>query len=91
MQQPLSEDDYYEKQADDAQTKNALEAILRNANRLERLAKDILDVSRIDSHRLRLHTELFNLNEKIKYVVDDITNQIKKIVAIIASIIIIYK
>jgi signal transduction histidine kinase len=75
----------------DDQTKKALEAILRNANRLERLAKDILDVSKIDSHRLTLNKELFNLNEKIKYVVDDITNQIKKIVAIIASIIIIYK
>ena len=55
-----------------------MEAILRNANRLERLAKDILDVSKIDSHRLTLNKELFNLNEKIKYVVDDITNQIKK-------------
>ena len=62
----------------DDQTKKALEAILRNANRLERLAKDILDVSKIDSHRLTLNKELFNLNEKIKYVVDDITNQIKK-------------
>jgi signal transduction histidine kinase len=62
----------------DDQTKKALEAILRNANRLERLAKDILDVSKIDSHRLTLNKELFNLNEKIKYLVDDITNQIKK-------------
>ena len=38
---------------------------------LRRLAKDILDVSKIDSHRLTLNKELFNLNEKIKYVVDD--------------------
>jgi two-component system sensor histidine kinase VicK len=55
-----------------------LEAILRNANRLERLAKDILDVIRIDSHRLILHKVLFDLNETIKDVIDDIvTNQIK--------------
>ncbi|HET7344795.1 MAG TPA: HAMP domain-containing sensor histidine kinase [Nitrososphaeraceae archaeon] len=74
LQQMYSDDD---NQQDD-QTMNALEAIVRNANRLERLAKDILDVTRIDSHRLILHKALFNLNETIKNVIEDIvTNQIK--------------
>ncbi|HZD83820.1 MAG TPA: HAMP domain-containing sensor histidine kinase, partial [Nitrososphaeraceae archaeon] len=80
LQQLFSEDEN-EKQVDvgnDNQTKKALEAILRNANRLERLAKDILDVTRIDSHRLILHKVVFDLNETIKDVIDDIvTNQIK--------------
>jgi signal transduction histidine kinase len=58
------------------QKKKALQAIIRNANRLEKLATDILDVTRIDSNRLILHKELFNLNEKIKNVVDDVANQI---------------
>ena len=40
--------------------------------------KIYLMLSKIDSHTLTLNKELFNLNEKIKYVVDDITNQIKK-------------
>jgi signal transduction histidine kinase len=74
--QQLFSDDPNNKQVDDDQTNNALEAIFRNANRLERLAKDILDVTRIESHRLKLHKGLFDLNETIKDVVDDITNQI---------------
>jgi len=74
--QQLFSDDPNNKQVDDDQTNNALEAIFRNANRLERLAKDILDVTRIESHRLILHKGLFDLNETIKDVVDDITNQI---------------
>ena len=77
--QQLFSDDPINKQVDDDQTNKALEAIVRNANRLERLAKDILDVTRIESHRLILHKGVFDLNETIKDVVDDITNQIMMI------------
>ena len=35
----------------------ALDAIVRNAHRLERLAKDILDVTKIEGMRLTLHKE----------------------------------
>jgi len=47
----------------------------RNAQRLEKLVNDILDTSRIESNRLELHKESFNLNEKIQNVIKDIHNK----------------
>ncbi len=49
----------------------ALDAIVRNAHRLERLAKDILDVTKIEGKRLTLHKECFGLNEKIRNAIAD--------------------
>jgi signal transduction histidine kinase len=46
--------------------------ILRNAVRLQNLTNRILDVSRIESQTLKLNKEKFNINEKIRSVVDDI-------------------
>ncbi len=55
-----------------------LEIIMRNARRLQRLADDILDVTKIESDSLNLK-ELFNLNDVITNSVDDkITNIAKK-------------
>ncbi len=48
------------------------EGVRRNALRLEKLTNNILDVSRIDSNRLRLKREALNINEKIANVVKDI-------------------
>jgi two-component system, OmpR family, sensor histidine kinase VicK len=53
-----------------------LEIILRNANRLHRLTEDILDVTRIESHTLKLRKERFNLNGAILNVIDDYRRQI---------------
>ncbi|TVP40878.1 sensor histidine kinase [Candidatus Nitrosocosmicus arcticus] len=44
----------------------------RNAQRLEKLVNNILDISRIESNRLELHKESFNLNEKIQNVIKDV-------------------
>ncbi|MGB6627332.1 MAG: HAMP domain-containing sensor histidine kinase, partial [Nitrososphaeraceae archaeon] len=56
-----------------------LEIIMRNARRLQRLADDILDVTKIESESLNLKKELFNLNDVITNSVDDtITNIAKK-------------
>jgi len=52
----------------------ALDAIVRNAHRLERLAKDILDVTKIEGMRLTLHKECFSLNEKIRNAITDATS-----------------
>jgi two-component system sensor histidine kinase VicK len=53
-----------------------LEIILRNANRLHQLTEDILDVTRIQSHNLRLRKERFNLSDTILNVVEDYRKQI---------------
>jgi signal transduction histidine kinase len=53
-----------------------LDAVIRNAKRLKRLAEDILDVTKIESHSLILHKERFNLNEVILNTIQDIRNQI---------------
>ena len=52
----------------------ALDAIVRNAHRLERLAKDILDVTKIEGMRLTLHKECFSLNEMIRNAIADTTS-----------------
>jgi two-component system sensor histidine kinase VicK len=49
-----------------------IKAIERNAVRLQTLTNSILDVSRIESQTLKLNKEEFNINEKIRNVVDDI-------------------
>jgi signal transduction histidine kinase len=49
----------------------ALDAIVRNAHRLERLAKDILDVTKIEGKRLTLYKECFSLNEMIRNAIAD--------------------
>ncbi|MFL6359871.1 MAG: ATP-binding protein [Nitrososphaeraceae archaeon] len=61
------------------QKKMALDAVVRNASRLERLAKDILDVAKIESNSLTLNKERFSLTEKISNTISDIiATQIRK-------------
>jgi two-component system, OmpR family, sensor histidine kinase VicK len=52
-----------------------LDAIVRNAKRLQRLTENILDVTRIESHSLQLGKERFSLNENIRNVINDMNNQ----------------
>jgi signal transduction histidine kinase len=53
-------------------------ALHRNANRLQRLTNDILDVTRIESQTLKLNKEKFNLSELISSVTEDFKNDIHK-------------
>ena len=55
-----------------------MQAISRNAVRLQRLTNDILDVTRIDSNTLNLHKELFNLDDLIANVIQDNVGYIEK-------------
>jgi two-component system sensor histidine kinase VicK len=48
-----------------------LDIIIRNANRLQRLTEDILDVQKIESRTLKLNKERFDLNDLILRVFDD--------------------
>ena len=52
-----------------------LDAIVRNANRLQRLTENILDVTRIESDSLELNKERFSLNENIRNAINDMNNQ----------------
>ncbi|HEY6884178.1 MAG TPA: sensor histidine kinase [Nitrososphaeraceae archaeon] len=76
----LGEAEYIEHQFDH---KNKVEVeneqialIIRNAKRLERLASDILDVSKIESQSLRLNKEQFNLNHVLSDIIGDIQNRL---------------
>ena len=51
-----------------------IEAVYRNALRLQRLTKDILDVARIESNILKLNNDRFDLVEKINDAINDITH-----------------
>jgi signal transduction histidine kinase len=55
-----------------------MEAIARNATRLQRLTNDILDVTRIETQSLKLNIERVNLNELISNLIEDYRNEIEK-------------
>ena len=55
-----------------------MEAIARNASRLQRLTNDILDVTRIETQSLKLNIERVNLNELISDLIEDYRNEIEK-------------
>jgi signal transduction histidine kinase len=46
--------------------------------RLQRLAEDLLDATKIESHLLKLNKERFDLNELISNAVQDYRNEIEK-------------
>jgi signal transduction histidine kinase len=62
--------------AQEWQGNDLLDIIIRNAKRLQRLAEDILDVTRIESQSLKLKKELFDLNQIVSQTVEDHRNQI---------------
>ena len=66
------------KEGDIKQYNELIDTINRNAKRLKRLTENILDVTRIEGHTLKLNKEQFDLKENIYSVVKDITNQIKE-------------
>ena len=59
-------------------TKEDFEIIVRNAGRLKGLTEDILDVTRIEGHLLKLNKERFDINDEIKNALGDIKAQISK-------------
>jgi two-component system, OmpR family, sensor histidine kinase VicK len=53
-----------------------MRVIIRNAKRLQRLTENILDVTKIDNHSLKLQKGRFNLIDLISRIVQDFRNQI---------------
>jgi len=62
----------------DVNKNESIEAIYRNAKRLNVLIKNILDVTKIESNKLVLHQENFNINDLLTTVIKDYTRQLKK-------------
>jgi two-component system sensor histidine kinase VicK len=50
-----------------------IQAISRNAIRLQKLTQDILDVTKIESNTLKLSKEQFNLSEQIRNLINDMS------------------
>jgi signal transduction histidine kinase len=57
----------------DENLRSQVKVIERNAKRLQGLTDDILDVTRIESHTLKLNKEKFNLNDMITNCINDVT------------------
>jgi two-component system, OmpR family, sensor histidine kinase VicK len=55
----------------------ALSKIVKNAERLQRLTEDILDVTRIESQTLKLDKRKFDLSDMAASVLDDYRNRIQ--------------
>jgi signal transduction histidine kinase len=56
--------------------KEHINIILKNAKRLQKLADDILDASKIESHSLKLNKEEFDLGDAISTALKDHVNQL---------------
>jgi signal transduction histidine kinase len=57
--------------------KEQISAIIRNAKRLDRLAADILDVTRIEGKSLQLVKEHFNIDEILSQIVREAKRQVE--------------
>jgi len=66
------------KTGDIKQYNKLLDTISRNAKRLNQLTEDVLDLTKIESQSLQLHTEQFNLRDMILNTIADSRNEIKK-------------
>jgi signal transduction histidine kinase len=58
--------------------KEIIETIQRNARRLKRLIRDILDVTKIESQKLVLRKEIFNVTDLVYSIIEEYREQIKK-------------
>jgi two-component system, OmpR family, sensor histidine kinase VicK len=74
----LMREDALHRQGNIGEAIEAIEAIYRNAERLQRLTNEILDVSRIESQTLNLDKEVFNLDDLLLRIVEDYKSHIRK-------------
>ena len=61
-------------QIQNSKQRELLDTVVRNAKRLQRLADDIIEVTKIESQSLKLNKEQLNLNDLISNVIDDYRN-----------------
>jgi signal transduction histidine kinase len=64
---------------DNPHQKELLSIVISNAKRLKKLSDDILDVTKIESHSLKLNKENFDINAIIVSIIDDyVRNSLSK-------------
>ncbi len=63
---------------DKSELKDDIKVIYRNAKKLQKLTNDILDVSRIDSHKLNLDVSNFDFVDLIKNTIQDVAINAEK-------------
>ena len=54
--------------------KESLQIIVRNSSRLHKLIESLLDVTRIESDKLRLNKERFDISKLVNDTINDFTN-----------------
>ena len=64
------------KPLDEKEFHNIIKVINRNAKKLIQLTNDILDVTQIETNNLKLHKELFNLDNLISEIIEDFREQL---------------
>ncbi|MDP8907291.1 MAG: hybrid sensor histidine kinase/response regulator [Thermoproteota archaeon] len=62
----------------DANQREMLDVIIRNAKRLKRLADDLLEITKIESNSIKIDKEKFNLNDFVNDVLIDYSDKILK-------------
>jgi len=62
----------------DANQREILDVIIRNARRLKRLADDLLEVTKIESNLIKLDKEKFNLNDFLNETLFDYETKVSK-------------
>lgn len=62
----------------DSEQQKLFDIVIRNAKRLQRLAEDVLDVTRIEGHTLDIKKEVFNINDAITSILQECTSQTER-------------
>jgi two-component system, OmpR family, sensor histidine kinase VicK len=76
IQPILSLTDIVRRNEKDAEQRELLDIVIRNAKKLKKLSEDILDVRRIGSSSLQLNKEEFNIHDLILHIIQDYKDQI---------------
>lgn len=74
----LVKEDALHNHANIGESLEKIDAIYRNARRLQKLTNDILDVSRIESQTLNIDKEVFNISELITRIVQDYKSYLRR-------------
>jgi signal transduction histidine kinase len=62
----------------DKEQRDLVDTLIRNAKRLQRLTQDILDITMIESHVIKLNKQLLNLKDLISKTVQDYAEHIER-------------